>query len=324
MKYLWAFLGFLALLVAVGLTLQRSLPFVPEPRFVVTFSSEQARYLGLDPAETYQAILTELKPAHVRLQANWRDVEPEPGQFTFAEVDALVAGAQAHGATVTLAVGRKLPHWPECHDPLWAKSLKPWELDERILGMLSTVVKHYRGNATIVRWQLENEPMFGYGDCPPPSWHRLVAERDLLRSLDPTRPILLTDSGELSPWFETAALADEQGATMYRVTWNPILGYFTYPWPPLYYRIKAGLVSLFVKKVIVSELQMEPWAPAGLAQLSLEEARKSFDLDRFHANVNFFRRTGLPEAMVWGTEWWYSALKHGDPSYWQAGGQLFH
>jgi hypothetical protein len=189
--------------------------------------------------------------------------------------------------------------------------------------MLTEVVKHYRGNTTIVRWQLENEPMFGYGDCPPPSWHRLVAERDLLRSLDPTRPILLTDSGELSPWLETAPLADEQGTTMYRVTWNPILGYFSYPWPPLYYRIKAGLVSPFVNKTIVSELQMEPWAPAGLATLSLEEARKSFDLDRFHANVNFFRHTGLPEAVVWGAEWWYAALKHGDPSYWQAGAELF-
>ena len=323
MRYLWIFLGGVALVVVAAWSLQRSLPITSNPRFAVAFSSEQASYLGLDPLETYQAILNDLRPQHVRLQANWNDIEPVVGQWNFAELDNLIALAGTKGATVTLAVGRKLPHWPECHDPAWVTELKPWELDERLMAMITQVVTHYRGNPIIVRWQLENEPMFGYGDCPPPNWHRLVRERDLLRSLDPTRPILLTDSGELSSWWETAGLADEQGTTMYRVTWNSLFGYFSYPWPPRYYRLKAALISPFVKRVVVSELQMEPWAPAGLATLSLEEARKSFDIKRFADNVQFFRRTGLPEAVVWGAEWWYAALKNSDPAYWQAGKELF-
>ncbi len=324
MRYLYLFLGISLLVIVAAVRLEQSLPYAANPQFDVAFAPGQARYLGLDPAETYRAILTDLKPAHVRLQANWSDIEPEPGQFSFTELDRLVSEAASAGTAVTLAVGRKLPHWPECQDPVWLKDLKPWELDERLSQMLTAVVMHYRSHPSIVRWQLENEPMFGYGDCPPPNWHRLRAERDLLRSLDHTRPILLTDSGELSSWWETAGLADEQGTTLYRVTWNSFLGYFNSPWPPFYYRLKAALVSPFVKRTVVSELQLEPWAPAGLVRLSLAEAKKSFDLNRFAENVQFFRRTGLSEAVVWGAEWWYAALKHGDAAYWQAGQQLFH
>jgi len=323
MRYLYIFLGCAALVIVAAVRLEQRLPRVANPQFEVAFSAEQASYLGVDPAETYHAILTDLKPPAIRLQANWNQIEPTPGQFNFTELDSEIQQAATAGTAVTLAVGRKLPHWPECHDPAWLKTLQPWELDEHISQMLTTVVTHYRTNPAIVRWQLENEPMFGYGNCPPPNLHRLRAERDLLKSLDPSRPILLTDSGELSSWFETAGLADEQGTTLYRVTWNSIFGYFNYPTIPYYYRLKAALVSPFVKRTIVSELQMEPWAPSGLSTLSPAEAEHSFSVHRFWENVDFVHRTGLSEAIVWGTEWWYAQAKHGDPSYWQAGQQLF-
>lgn len=324
MRYILIFLSLVVLVLVVAVVLEQNLPHTKNPRFSVAFSAQQARYLGLEVSEVYQAILKDFKPAHIRLQANWNDLEPIPGELNFTEIDNLIAAAEKSGASVTLAIGRKLPRWPECHDPVWLKTLKPWEVQDRVNKMLVAVVEHYRDNKTVVRWQLENEPLFSFGICPVPSWHGLRAERDLLKSLDASRPILLTDSGELASWWETALLADEQGATLYRVTWDPVVGYFRYPWPPLFYRLKAALISPFVKQTVVSELQMEPWAQAGLLNVSTQETKRSFNLTRFNDNINFFRRTGLPEAFLWGVEWWYADLKKGDGTYWRAGQALFN
>lgn len=318
---LW-FFAFLAFVIVSAVTLEHGLPRVV-PHFAVAFSASQARYLGLEPAEVYSALLRDLHPAHVRLQANWNAIEPAPGQFDFTELDGFVSQAAAQGTTVTLAVGRKLPRWPECHDPAWLSERKPWEIESRQLAMLRRVVEHFRGNPAIVRWQLENEPLFGFGTCPPPNLHRLRRERDLVRQLDATRPILITDSGELSPWLETALLADEQGVTMYQVTWDPLVGYFSYPWPPDFYRLKAALVRPFVRQTVVSELQMEPWAPHGLATLNPQEARRSFNPERFWDNVAFVHASGLPEAFVWGAEWWYAEQRQGRGTYWEAARVLF-
>lgn len=310
-------------MVVVALALERNLPRV-EPRMAVAFSAAQARYLGLDASELYDAILRDLEPSHIRLQANWNEVEPITGTFNFSELDGFVNLAATRGTTVTLAIGRKLPRWPECHDPTWLHDLTPGEIEDRLMVMLQTVVEHYRGNTTIVRWQLENEPLFGFGRCTTPSRGLLKRELKLLRDLDSNRPVLITDSGELSPWFESAALADEQGVTMYRVTWDPLVGYFRYPWPPAFYRLKAALISPLVRQTIISELQLEPWAPQGLAVLSPSEAARSFDLDKFWQNVAFARATGLAEVFTWGVEWWYAEREQGRGGTWEAARVLFN
>ena len=323
MRYLVVFASFWLLVLAVSLMLVRGLPS-QSITFVPTYSAAHARYLGLEPLATFRSLLDDFQPTQVRLQADWNIIEPSPGRFDFSELDELVRRAGEHGVGVTLAVGRKLPRWPECHDPAWLTQLAPWEVSVRISAMLRAVVSHYRSQPAITRWQLENEPLFAFGECPPPNWHQLVRERDLLRSLDPSRPILMTDSGELSAWWETSRLADEQGATLYRVTWNSATGYFTYPLPAVYYRLKAALVAGLVRRTVVSELQLEPWAPHGLKDLPANKVRRSLSLERFRANVDYARRTGLPEAFLWGVEWWYYAAGTlGDSSYLGLARELF-
>jgi hypothetical protein len=46
----------------------------------------------------------------IRIQVGWRDVEPEPGQYTFAHVDRLVDLARANNIHVVASV-LKAPHW---------------------------------------------------------------------------------------------------------------------------------------------------------------------------------------------------------------------
>jgi hypothetical protein len=326
MRYIfWIVIVPILAVVALGAAWERSLPFADSPQFTVTFAGAQARYLGYQPLNLLNQIISDYHPTHFRLQANWNEIEPQPGQYNFAELDNLIAAVRNSGATITLALGRKLPRWPECHDPAWLKNLTAYEIEQAHFKMIAAVVEHYNAETAIVRWQLENEPLFAYGACLQPNKHRLKRELSLLKRLDKTRPIMLTDSGELSSWWETAVLADVQGITFYRVTWNPAFGYFSYPWPAYYYRLKAALLSPWVKKIIVSELQLEPWAPQGLAVLTLSEAQKSLSPVQFKNNIDVFKRTGFSEAMLWGVEWWYYARdKLGEPGYWLAGKQLFN
>ena len=322
MKYLKIFFLVILIVAAVSSLLSLLLPRQTKPQFTIALSAAQSRYLGIEPTRLLDEMLAELKPRHFRLQADWDAIEPILGRYDFNELDNLIKKISQAGATVTLAVGRKLPHWPECHDPSWLKTLKPWEVEASQFAMVTAVINHYRGNPAITRWQVENEPLFAFGICPPPNWHRLQRERDLVKSLD-ARPILITDSGELSPWLETGWLADQVGATLYRVTWNKFTGYFNYFLPPLFYRAKAALLAVLGKPVIISELQLEPWAPTGLTNLTTAEINKSLSPAKFKANVKFFQAIGFNEAIVWGMEWWYYMKLNNEPVYWDLGRELF-
>lgn len=316
MRWLYIFLGFWIVVAVVGAILVSGFPATTQPNLGVSFTASQAWALGLDWRQVYTEILDDLQVKNIRLQANWSEIEPKPGEFYFDDINWQISEAAKRGAQVTLAVGRKLPRWPECHIPDWAKALPPWEEQERVLKMLEQTINQFKDNPVIVRWQLENEPLFQFGDCPKPSKHFLAEELNLVKSLD-NRPVLITDTGELSMWWETAALADVQGITLYQTTWNPWFGYFHYPVPTWFYRWKAALISKSVDYTIISELQMEPWGPEGLEKLTLKEAAKSFTAQNYKDNMEFFKKTGFPEAYLWGVEWWYKAKTLGDDSLWQ-------
>ncbi|MBI5742299.1 MAG: hypothetical protein HZA25_00480, partial [Candidatus Niyogibacteria bacterium] len=97
--------------------------FSPKVRWGLAFSRLWAEDMGLDPRTVYLAILGELHPAEIRLPIYWRDIEAERGKYDFAEYDWLVREAEKNDTKLTLTVGGKLPRWPECHDPQWAKDL---------------------------------------------------------------------------------------------------------------------------------------------------------------------------------------------------------
>ncbi|MFA4937119.1 MAG: hypothetical protein WC575_02420 [Patescibacteria group bacterium] len=323
MKWLYIFISFWVIVAIAGWLLLPRVPFVSEPNLGVSFTKSQAESLNLNWQEVYLAILDDLQVKNLRLQANWNEIEPQSGVYNFTDIDWQIAEADKRDVTVTLAIGKKLPRWPECHIPNWAASLPVWEIEDRVLDMLQATILNFKENSTIKRWQLENEPLFAFGDCTKLNLHFLQKELAMLKSLD-SRPVLITDSGELSSWWETAGLADIQGVTLYQVTWNDGYGYWYYPIPRWIYRFKSALISPFVDYTIISELQMEPWGPVGLDKMSLEVAQQSFDLKRFRDNIEFFRGTGLREAYLWGVEWWYQAKVLGDDSLWNEAKLIFN
>ncbi|MFH1226031.1 MAG: hypothetical protein V1684_01965, partial [bacterium] len=179
-----------------------------EPIYGVTFSQVAAQELKLEGRETLLAILDDLRPAKLRLAVYWNQIEGQPDEFTWSYLDWQINEAKKRGIPVTLVIGRRVPRWPECHDPGWLKNLSLAEQQAETLDWLKTTVKRYQNNPTIERWQLENEPLLSlFGVCPKPDKEFLKKEITQVKSLD-KRPIMITDSGELSFWLRTAGLTE--------------------------------------------------------------------------------------------------------------------
>lgn len=294
-----------------------------EPVWGVTFSKFYAESLGLDWRKTFIASLDELKIRTFRIPVYWNDVEPFPKNYHFEDYDWMLSEAEKRGAKVLLGIGRKLPRWPECHIPDWAQKLTLESQELKLLGLIQTEVKHFANFAAVTAWQVENEALFKFGLCPKHPPELLEKEAAIVRGLD-SRPIVITDSGELSSWKRAAEIGDILGISMYRLAWNQVFGYFYYPIPPAYYIKKAEAVDRYVDGVIVTELQAEPWGRTLIERMSLEEQYQSMNLERFRSNVDFARRTKFGQVYLWGVEWWYWLKeKHGNAEFWEEAKKLF-
>lgn len=270
----------------------------------LTFSKPYSEYLGLDWKKSYLQILDDLQIRVLRLPAYWTEIEPIQDNFNFKDLDWQIEQAAKRDIKITLAIGRKLPRWPECWAPEWTEKMSEGEIQERIIIMLRKVVERYKNNPAIMYWQVENEPLVGwFGECHLPNEFFLREEVGLVRSID-TRPVIITDSGELSWWHNTSELADVLGVTMYRVVWSKFF-YFHWPLTPSFYQLKA-LMAGVKDRVINTELQAEPWpSKRGILETPLEEQFKSMNLRQLEKNLEFARITGFPQVYVWGVEWWY-------------------
>jgi hypothetical protein len=294
----------------------------PSPDFGITFSSVYAHELGLDAQDTFRALAQEVGVKFVRLPLYWNEIEKERGEFDWQETDALMKTAEDFGMQVTLAIGQKVPRWPECHIPSWALSLSNEERTKAFLSYASLAVERYRSSLALVRWQVENEPLFEYGVCPQIDPRLLEETLSLVRAKD-DRPVQLTVSGELEAWWPLAHLADVLGFSLYQVTWSDTTGYFVYPLPPMFYRLRAMIASWWTDQVIVSELQAEPWFLVPLSDRPLEEWEELFDESALRDRVHFAEEIGVSEVYLWGAEWWYFLHQNGFDGLWNEAKLIF-
>lgn len=307
----------LALVVIVALSFVKT---SPRPvKFGVTFIPRYARYLKLDWQKVYLQILDELGVKNLRLPGYWDSLEPERGQDDFTETDYLLSEASKRGAKVILTVGVRQPRWPECHVPIWAKSLPLDQRQQKALEIVQKAVERYKDNQSVWAWQVENEPSlksFGEG-CEMIDGNLLKNEIALVRSKS-NKPIIMTDSGELGFWITPMQMSDIFGTTVYRKVYGQLLGYTTYPILPSFYSMKSSLVrSIFARnnqKSIIVELQAEPWFANG-DLISPDKQIKLFTTQDFKNYINFAQRTGFDEVYLWGAEWWYFMAEHGHPEY---------
>lgn len=310
---------------------------VKEIAWGVHFSKKHAQAFGMDWKKVYLSLLDDLKVNDLRLSAYWDFGEPSDDRYNFIDLDWQLERAKERNIPVLLVIGMKLPRWPECYIPSWARELDKKEQQEKLLEWLEKIVSKYKNNQVIWAWQIENEPLFQFGKCPIGDKEFLEREAELVRDLD-DRPIIITDSGEWSFWFTTSRLADIPGATMYQRVWfsfpdflktlflNKWNGfYIRYPFPPRFYRAKADLINkIFSKETIITELQAEPWGPVLLYDLSIEDQRKTMDLEKFKEVIKFAKKSGFSKFYLWGGEWWYwMKTVQNDPLIWDEAKKLW-
>lgn len=295
----------------------------------VDFSQMQAEALRLDWKKTYLAALDDLRVKNIKLHTQWDWVEGKEGEYYFNDIDWQIKQAEQRNAKIIYVVGIKTGRWPECHDPEWAKQLSVSQEQQKLLNYIKEVVLRYKGSSAIAMWQVENEPLFNFGKCPWYDKNFLKQEVALVKSLDPSRPIIVSDSGEQSLWLSPAKIGDIVGTTMYRKVWLHIIDgfgfYVSFPLPPVVYWYKAQLIKyLLDKSVICVELQAEPWAEKLFYDVPLQEQEKTMNLRQFKDNIEYAKKTGLDTFYLWGVEWWYWLKeKQNMPEIWQEAHKLF-
>jgi hypothetical protein len=295
----------------------------------VTFSQKKALEMGLDWKEAYTAILNDLEIKKIRLSAYWDEVEPKNNAYSWQDLDWQIDMAGKKDAEIILAMGGRLPRWPECHFPDWVQTMDKEEWHREALKYIEKTVNRYKDNDNIVAWQVENEPYLSsmFGHCPPLDRDFLTQEIQLVRDLD-SRPIVVTDSGELSLWIPAARRADIFGTTMYKNTYSGFLKrYVSYPIGPGFFHFKKNVTDLFASpdKWIVIELQAEPWGPIPYQDMTPEERSKTMDLQKLRSMIKLARESGFKELYLWGVEWWYwEKVKNDNPQYWQEVKQLIN
>ena len=294
----------------------------------VSFSKFHSDELGLEWKEVYLAILDDLKVKKLRLGAHWPMIEPSKGKFNFVELDYQMEEARKRGARVILAVGRRLPGWPECHDPDWVKPLSISERQSQTLLYIEAVVRRYRGHESLIYWQVENEPFlrnFSKENCGVFRKEFLTEEISLVRGLDPSHQILITDSGEISTWREAYSSGDIFGTSVYLYVWTHWLGPIRYPMTPAFFRAKRNFTELIYggKPAILIELSTEPWLLKPIVDTDMSIIEERMSMEKFNNTISFAKKTSFREQYLWGAEWWYWMKIKDREEYWQRAKEIF-
>lgn len=327
-KFLFIFLKilfYLTVFLACVYVLLWSFSFKTYPlKYGISFDIGYAEKLELDWQKAYITILDDLKPTYLRLSAPWDRIEEIRGTYDFTKVDYLLDQAVERGSKVTLVVGQKVPRWPECHLPTWSKQINIDEKKEALLSYVEETVRRYRNHPALEFWQVENEPFikFEFGECLLFDSSAVRAEVEIIKKLDNKHPIIITDSGELSTWYEATHAGDIFGTTLYRTVRTPKGMIVTYDWlPAAYYKVRAWLWGKKSADFFISELQAEPWFGDDLpAETPILKMEKTLSPDRLLKNISYAKRLGASRAYLWGVEWWYwMKVVRNDSRYWEIG-----
>ena len=285
------------------------------------FSQKHAQNLGLDWKKVYLSLLDDLNFKNIKIITHWDLIEPEKGKFNFQDLDWQIKEAEKRNVKIILVIGMKTGRWPECHIPNWitqSSKLKSQNYENEVLNFLTTIIERYKDSKAIFAWQVENEPFLPFGECPKIEKDFVKREINLVKSLD-KRPIIFADSGEFSFWIEAAKLGDIVSTTLHRrVYFKEIKTYIKYPFPPNFYWLKKKFIETFFgKKVIVGELQAEPWCKNLLYNCDPKEQEITMDFEKFKENIQFAKRTGFDTFYLWGGEWWYWLKENNQNLIWE-------
>lgn len=289
----------------------------------VTFSSKYSRELGVDPELVFDSMVEELGIKKVRLVAYWDEIEKAQGQYDFSDLDWQVERAEELNLEVIFTLGRRVPRWPECHDPAWTQNITREEYKNNLLIYMKEVVNRYKDYDSIKIWQVENEPfltVYVPEICGDELDKELFdREIELVRQLDDRdRPIMTTDSGNVGSWWGAYKRGDMFGSTFYVYLANETIGGFRTIVNHNFYKFKHLLMKVFHgdKPIYLIEVSMEPWLTKSIPETDIEEQLQFMNVERLEEVIKISSKTNFDEQYLWGVEWWYYLRENGHPEIW--------
>lgn len=293
-----------------------------------TFIPNYARYFDLEPKDTLAAIIDDLGVKDLRLVSYWSDIEKEPGVYNFDELDWQMQMAEEKGAKVSLALGLRQPRWPECHMPAWAQEMPGHSWYQPLEEFIAATVDRYKHSPALESYQLENEFFLkAFGICYDFNRDRLVSEYELVKTIDPTKPVTVSMSNNAIGTPVGEPKPDKWAISVYKRVWDTTITrrYFEYPIPAWYYAFRAGFTELTMgRDVFMHELQTEAWLPDGyeMPDAPISELYKSMSPDRLADRFEYGKATGMRSFYLWGVEWWYQMKTQRDaPELWDVAKQ---
>ena len=298
----------------------------------VDFSQFRATRLKMDWKETYSAIIDDLGVKNIKIHTNWDLIETQKEAYYFNDTDWQLKLAEENNVKIIYVLGMKTGRFPECHIPAFAANFSKEDQQQELLKYITAVVLRYKDSKVIINWQVENEPLFEFGECP--SWYYdsdefLKKEVDLVKSLDPSRKIIISDSGEQSNWLGAATIGDIVGTTMYKNHWPDGTDVYnsdpyTFLNPEIYVRKSQDIKKMFGKDVICVELQTEPWTQGPFLSSSLDKQAETMSPTMFKEAIDFAKKSQLNTFYFWGSEYWYwMKTVNNQPDIWNGAKTLF-
>lgn len=274
-------------------------------KYGVSFSLKQCRNFKIDPKETLKFLLDDMGLRRFRLMSYWDEHEVKPGSYDFSALDQQIKQIENASGIITLCLGVRQPRWPESHWPEWTQNLPESEKYDALYKYLTEVVKRFRSYGCISSWQLENEALNrSFGENGDFNRRRLKTEYALVKSLDPHRPLIMTTSNTWGIPLRKPR-PDMFGFTMYQTQFESDR-YRSTQLPWWWYKLRALKIATLTRRAsFIHELQLEPWGPKAIWEMSDTEQSKSMNSEVAKAIIEKAKKTNLFPIDLWGSEWWY-------------------
>lgn len=326
---------------------QRKNNLAYRPLYGVSYSFEQAGWYGLDLRKSYAALLDQVKVDWVRLPFFWDLMVDESGNLKIDDLKFAIEEAQRRNIKIIVAIGAKVPYYPEFHLPSDVKAqLKFGEtissqhkIAPEILAVDKKVVSELATYDNIAYWQVENEPFLGNVNGLKISPDLIAEEVRVVRESDPLkRPIILNhpagwfldnDWKKLLPIlrqgdvFATNAYFKTQGIDL--VSFKLAGSEFHIPWPKSFiWPVQSWLFLspnfASIKRQVenngndlwVLEMQSEPYIRK---KTDAAASKFSFTPGDIKLGNNFLKSYGIKSVGLWGAHFWQYKQANGDNSW---------
>jgi hypothetical protein len=319
---------------------ENGMPLPSRTYLGTTFSPLQCYYMDLDFRQAFEAI-AQLGLDRVRLGAYWNVIEKQPNVYDFSELDWLLDRCASSGIEVALAVGMKVPRWPEFHFPQWvsdradtgagtvALDRRSPAVAELALEFIDRVVGHCKNAPAVKYWQIENEPFTRLEIAGGRFLSAAFVEREiaLVRSrMLSGQKILLTNAihlpspklSEDQPAFEDSLrLADAVGINVYTKVPNGVPGQYLEPTPAFWQQLQdwQGAMRRVDREAWVAEAQAEPWENGELVAMQRRNY-PSATPRRMRNLVQQLKGLQYGTILLWGSEYWYWQRRQRNNEWW--------